>query len=41
MELYMNFAESSGNSHEIPHSGESDSRYFFFIPEVGADMLPR
>jgi len=40
MELFTDFVESSGNNHEIPHTGESDSRYFFFIPEDGTDMLP-
>jgi len=41
MELSKDLDESSGNNHEIPHSGESGSRYPFFIPEDGTDKLSR
>jgi hypothetical protein len=41
MELPNGFAESSGNNQEIPHSGESDSRYPVFIPEDQNDTLFR
>jgi hypothetical protein len=41
MELSKDFAASSGNNHEIPHSGESDSRHPVFISEDGIDMQSR